>query len=182
MEEMAPGAKSACTITLEGQKPYSAMQISRLLILLGGQSHVKCFIWAALPPASPAGMCLIKAPKKFVICDKRQVINSLSRKGRKYYHVFNGIPAPSQIQAKILGLHATLQKRLHTPSIKMLFTFYPPSLCVNKILPPSKMSFTPSGGRINYYYTQTGADLPVGLELRNPQQHISLGINHNTVR
>ena len=35
------GAKPACVVTLEGQKPYFAMQISRLIILLGGggQSH-----------------------------------------------------------------------------------------------------------------------------------------------
>ena len=48
------GAKPACAITLEGQKPYFVMHVSRLMILLGAvapkESHVKCFIWGTLPP------------------------------------------------------------------------------------------------------------------------------------
>ena len=43
------GTKSACASTLEGQKPYFVMQISRLIIRLGIKP-CKIFHLGALPP------------------------------------------------------------------------------------------------------------------------------------
>ena len=53
------GAKHACAITLEGQKPYFVMEISGLLILLGVYNHAKVFILGYCPHPCPlAGTCL----------------------------------------------------------------------------------------------------------------------------